>query len=71
MIGAYGYILPSLTELNTSERLAIELERFAPDTDSQFIHSPHFTEPSLVYHIGKERRSAHARYFEGGALRGA
>ena len=54
MIGAYGYILPSLTELNTSERLAIELERFAPDTDSQFIHSPHFTEPSLVYHIGKD-----------------
>jgi len=41
-------------ELNTTERLAIELERFAPDTDSQFIHSPHFTEPSLVYHIGKD-----------------
>lgn len=54
MIGAYGYILPNLTELNTTERLAIELERFAPDTDSQFIHSPHFTEPSLVYHIGKD-----------------
>jgi len=54
MVGAYGYILPSLTELNTSERLAVELERFAPGTDSEFIHSPHFTEPSLVYHTGKD-----------------
>jgi len=53
MAGAYGYILPSLTELNTSERLAIELEAFAPNSESEKIHSPHFTEPSLVYHIGK------------------
>lgn len=53
MIGAYGYILPNLTELNTSERLAIELDIFAPNVDSKKIHSPHFTEPSLVYHIGK------------------
>ena len=54
MLGTYGYILPNLTELNTSERLAVELERFAPDTDSEFIHSPQFSEPSLVYHIGKD-----------------
>ena len=52
MIGAYGYILPNLTAFKTSERLAAELERFAPDVDSRAIHSPQFTEPSLVYHVG-------------------
>lgn len=54
MIGAYSYILPNLAELNTSERLATELYRFAPGVQSGKIHSPHFTEPSLVYHVGKD-----------------
>lgn len=50
--GAYIYILPSLTEFKTSERVRAELERFAPGTESRDIHSPHFTEPSLVFHLG-------------------
>ena len=54
MIGAYSYILPSLTEFKTSEHLAAELKRFAPNVDSSAIHSPHYTEPSLVYHVGKD-----------------
>ena len=54
MIGAYSYILPNLTDLDTSERLAIELEQFAPGIESRKINSPHFTEPSLVYHLGKD-----------------
>lgn len=52
MIGAYSYILPNLTEFKTSERLAAELQRFAPNVESGAIHSPHFTEPSLIYHVG-------------------
>ena len=52
MIGAYSYILPNLTEFKTSERLAVELDRFAPNIQSRAIHSPHFTEPSLIYHVG-------------------
>ncbi len=52
MTGAYGYILPNLTAFKTSERLAAELERFAPNIESGAIHSPHFTEPSLIYHVG-------------------
>ena len=51
-IGAYGTLLPNLPDFNTSERLAAELERFSPGADSQSIHSPHYTEPSLVYHVG-------------------
>jgi len=51
---AYVYILPSLTDFKTSERLSAELNRFAPETESSSIHSPHFTEPSLVYHIGAD-----------------
>ena len=54
MIGAYSYILPNLTEFTTSQRLAAEIERFAPDAESGDIHSPHFTEPSLVYHVGTD-----------------
>lgn len=53
MIGAYSYILPNLTEFKTSEYLATEIKRFAPNVDSSAIHSPHYTEPSLVYHVGK------------------
>jgi len=52
MIGSYGYILPNLTAFKTSERLAVELDRFAPGVDSSAVHSPQFTEPSLVYHVG-------------------
>ena len=54
MIGTYGYVLPNLTAFKTSERVAAELERFAPGIDSGAIHSPHFTEPSLVYYVGKD-----------------
>lgn len=54
MIGAYGYILPNLMEFRTSEHLAAELERFAPNVESSLIHSPHYTEPSLVYHLGAD-----------------
>ena len=52
MIGSYGFILPNLTAFKTSERLAAELDRFAPGVDSSAVHSPQFTEPSLVYHVG-------------------
>ena len=54
MIGAYGYILPNLTDFKTSERLAVELEAFAPGVKSAAIHSPQYTEPSLVYHVGTD-----------------
>ena len=54
MVGAYAYILPNLTEFRTSEYLAAELERFAPNVESNLIHSPHYTEPSLVYHVGTD-----------------
>ncbi len=50
--GAYIYILPNLTEFKTAQRVSAELKRFAPSTPSDEIHSPHFTEPSLVYHLG-------------------
>jgi len=50
--GAYAYILPSFTDFRTAERVRAELDRFAPEADSSDIHSPHFTEPSLVYHLG-------------------
>ena len=52
MIGTYGFILPNMTAFKTSERLAAELQKFAPNVDSSDIHSPQFTEPSLVYHVG-------------------
>ena len=52
MIGNYSYILPNPTEFKTSERVAVELQRFAPTVKSSAIHSPHFTEPSLIYHVG-------------------
>ncbi len=54
MIGSYGYILPNLTSLKTSERLAAEIKKFSPLAKSGAIHSPQFTEPSLVYHVGKD-----------------
>ena len=53
-IGAYGTLLPNLPDFNTSERVAVELERFASGVERQFIHSPHYTEPSLVYHLGTD-----------------
>jgi len=52
--GAYTYILPNLTAFRLAERVQAELEHFAPGTNSANIHSPHFTEPSLVYHLGSE-----------------
>ncbi len=52
MMGAYAYILPHLTAFKTSERLAAEIGRFAPNTKSGAIHSPHYREPSLIYHVG-------------------
>ena len=53
-IGAYGTLLPNLPDFNTSERVATALERFAPGVDSKYIHSPHYTEASLVYHLGTD-----------------
>jgi len=52
--GAYTYILPNLTAFRLAERVQAELEHFAPGANSANIHSPHFTEPSLVYHLGSE-----------------
>lgn len=54
MAGAYSYILPNLKDFKTSERIAAELKRFAPTATSGDIHSPHYTEPSLIYHIGED-----------------
>jgi len=51
-IGVYSALLPNMPAFNTSKRLAAELTRFVPGIESQHIHSPHFTEPSLVYHVG-------------------
>lgn len=51
-IGTYSAIFPNLPAFNTSERLAAELDHFAPGIDSPSIHSPHYREPSLVYHVG-------------------
>ena len=36
----------------TSERVLAELKRFAPAANRDAIHSPHYTEPSLIYHLG-------------------
>ena len=33
--------------------MAVALKDFAPDALSEAIHSPHYREPSLVYHVGK------------------
>ena len=54
LIGAYGFVLSDMTQFKTSERLVAELESFAPGTESRDIHSPHYSEPSLVYHMGQE-----------------
>lgn len=54
LVGAYGFVLPNMPQFQTSERLAAELELFAPTAQSHDIHSPHYTEPSLVYHVGKD-----------------
>ena len=48
-IGAYGYILPNLTDLRLSERIAQQLNM---EDYSQLV-SVSFTEPSLVYHTDK------------------
>ena len=53
-LGTYSYILSNLTSFRTSENIAAELHRFAPNLDSGAIHSPHFKEPSLIYHVGKD-----------------
>lgn len=53
-LGTYGFILPNLTDFKTSERIAAEVKRFAPAAGSASIHSPHYREPSLIYHIGKD-----------------
>lgn len=53
-IGTYSHILPNLTDFGLSERTAAELNHFAPALESRNVHSPHYTEPSLVYHLGKE-----------------
>lgn len=53
LTGSYGYLLPNISNFNTSERVLAELQTFAPNADSGDIHSPHYAEPSLVYHIGK------------------
>ncbi|WP_427454608.1 ArnT family glycosyltransferase [Litorimonas sp. WD9-15] len=52
--GAYGYILPKLDNFRTSEFLANEIKTLAPNISSKDIHSPHYSEPSLVYHVGSE-----------------
>ena len=54
MIGTYALILPNLIEFKTSEYLAAEIDRFAPTVKSRAIHSPHYTEPSLIYHVGTD-----------------
>jgi len=53
-IGAYGYTLPHLSSFQTSANLKAELVRFAPKAKSKKIHSPHYKEPSLVYHLGTD-----------------
>ncbi len=52
--GTFGYILPNIDAFNISENVAQELTQFAPAVAATRIHSPHFTEPSLVYHVGTE-----------------
>lgn len=52
MMGTFGFILPQMDAFDTSARLATALDGFAPNVRAKDIHSPHFTEPSLVYHVG-------------------
>ena len=54
LIGAYGYALPNMPNFQTPERMSVALELFAPGTESHMIHSPYYSEPSLVYHVGKD-----------------
>ena len=54
MGGTFGYVLPQMKAFNTSERLALELRKFSPKTPPANIHSPQYSEPSLVYHVGTE-----------------
>lgn len=54
MVGTYGYILPNIDAFNTSERVSVAITKFAPDVEPRDIHSPHYTEPSFVYHVGTE-----------------
>ena len=52
--GTYSYILPKLESFRTSERLAQAIRNFDPLIKASQIHSPHYTEPSFVYHLGKD-----------------
>lgn len=52
--GTYAYILPQIDNFRTSERFAAFLQEVAPDIKPNQIHSPHYSEPSLVYHLGKD-----------------
>jgi 4-amino-4-deoxy-L-arabinose transferase-like glycosyltransferase len=51
-IGTYGFILPTLSDFKAAENIKAELQNFAPEVTDINIHSPHFREPSLVYHLG-------------------
>jgi 4-amino-4-deoxy-L-arabinose transferase-like glycosyltransferase len=53
-LGSYMLLLPSLESFRTPERLAADLRTFAPNVPVSRVHSPQFTEPSLVYYFGKE-----------------
>ena len=52
--GTYRVILPNIPQFQTSERMVAALKLFAPDIQSGQIHSPHYPEPSLVYHFGQD-----------------
>ena len=52
--GTYAYILPQIDNFRTSERIAAYIGEIAPDIRADQIHSPHYAEPSLVYHLGTE-----------------
>lgn len=56
-IGVYQFILPSLTDFRVAERVSkafVQTRIARPMDGGRPVYSPHFREPSLVYHLGTD-----------------
>lgn len=59
MIPTYSAVLPSLTSLRLADQVVAAFDKaeiVLPRRGGPTVLSPHFTEPSLIYHLGKEVR---------------
>jgi len=59
MVPSYAILLPSLTPLRIADQLVSkfqDLDITLPRRGGPNVLSPHFTEPSLIYHFGKQVR---------------